>query len=194
VFVGHAVFSRGARPDVQALFPAFPESDAAGWGYMVLTNMLPNLGNGTFVFYAYATDHAGQTTLLGARTVTLANGTSIKPFGSIDTPGQGATVSGVVVNFGWALAAPGRTIPIDGSTINVYIDGVMVGHPTYNNFRADIAALFPGLANSNGAVGYFILDTRTLTNGVHTIAWVITDDAGQTSGVGSRYFRVQNGS
>ena len=29
------------------------------------------------------------------------------PFGSIDTPGQGATVSGVVVNFGWALGAPG---------------------------------------------------------------------------------------
>jgi len=71
---------------------------------------------------------------------------------------------------------------------------VLVGHPVYNNFRADIAALFPGLANSNGAVGYFMLDTRTLADGIHTIAWIIRDDAGQASGVGSRYFRVQNGS
>jgi hypothetical protein len=74
------------------------------------------------------------------------------------------------------------------------VDNVMVGHPTYNNFRADIAAVFPGLANSNGAVGYFMLDTRTLSNGVHTIAWIIRDDAGQASGVGSRFFTVQNGS
>ena len=194
VFIGQAVFSPGARPDVQAQFPSHPGSDAAGWGYMVLTNMLPNQGNGAFTFHAYATNYAGQTTLLGSRTVTVANATSAAPFGSIDTPGQGETVSGVVVNFGWALAKPGRTIPFDGSTIDVYVDNVMVGHPTYNQFRADIAAVFPGLTNSNGAVGYFVLDTRTLADGVHTIAWIIRDDAGQASGVGSRYFTVRNGS
>jgi len=194
VFIGQAVFSRGARPDVQAQFPTYPDSDAAGWGYMVLTNMLPNQGDGVFTFHAYAANHAGQTTLLGSRTVTVANATSVAPFGSIDTPGQGATVSGTIVNFGWALAKPGRDIPVDGSTIDVYIDNVMVGHPTYNNFRADIATVFPGLANSNGAVGHFTIDTRTLSNGVHTIFWIIRDNTGQASGVGSRFFTVQNGS
>jgi hypothetical protein len=194
VFIGQAVFSRGARPDVQAAYPGYPDSDAAGWGYMVLTNMLPNQGTGVFTFHAYATNYAGQTTLLGSKNVTLTNATSQTPFGSIDTPGQGATVSGTIVNFGWALAKPGRTIPFDGSTIDVYVDNVMVGHPTYNNFRADIAAVFPGLANSNGAVGHFTIDTRTLSNGVHTIFWIIRDDAGQASGVGSRFFTVQNGS
>ena len=194
VFIGQAVFSRGARPDVQAGFPAHPDSDNAGWGYMVLTNMLPAQGNGSFTLHVYATNYAGQSTLLGSRRITAANSTSTAPFGSIDTPGQGQTVSGVVVNFGWALAKPGRSIPVDGSTIDVYVDNVLVGHPTYNNFRADIAGLFPGLANSNGAVGYYMLDTRTMTNGVHTIAWIIRDDQGQAAGVGSRYFRVQNGS
>ena len=96
-------------------------------------------------------------------------------------------MSGVIVNFGWALARPGRTIPIDGSTIDVYVDNILVGHPTYNNFRADIAALFPGLRTPTARSGYFILDTRTLSNGVHTIVWIIRDDAGQASGVGSRY-------
>ena len=55
-----------------------------------------------------------------------------------------------------------------------------------------IAALFPGYANTNGAVGYFVLDTTTLTNGVHTIAWVVRDSAGNASGIGSRYFTVVN--
>ena len=32
--------------------PTSPRSSRAGWGFMVLTNMLPNQGNGTYVFYA----------------------------------------------------------------------------------------------------------------------------------------------
>ncbi len=54
------------------------------------------------------------------------------------------------------------------STIDVLIDGVAVGHPSYGHFRADIASMFPGYANSNGAVGHFQFDSRTLTNGIHT--------------------------
>jgi hypothetical protein len=72
------------------------------------------------------------------------------------------------------------------------IDGVVVGHPTYGFDRADIAALFPGYANTNSAVGYFTIDTRTLSNGVHTIAWVVRDSLGRAQGIGSRYFTVQN--
>jgi Bacterial Ig domain len=194
VFLGRAVFIRGARPDVQAAFPSIPFNDNAGWGFMVLTNMLPNQGNGTFDLHVYATDYAGLSTHLGTRRIIAANAGSTRPFGTIDTPGQGETVSGTIVNFGWALAPQPRIIPIDGSTIDVYIDGVFRGHPVYNNNRADLASLFPGLRNSNGAVGYFVIDTTTLSNGLHTINWVIRDDIGQVSGVGSRFFRVQNGS
>ncbi len=195
IFLGRAAFVRGARPDVQAAFPNMPDNDNAGWGFMVLTNMLPNQGNGTFDLHAYAVDHGGARTLLGSRRIVAANSASQKPFGTIDTPAQGATVSGTIVNFGWALAPPGRSIPINGSTIDVYIDGVFRGHPVYNNVRADIASLFPGLYNTTGgrgAVGHFTIDTTTLTNGLHSISWVVRDDIGQASGVGSRYFRVQN--
>ena len=192
LFVGRAVFIRGARPDVQSLFPNAADNDNGGWGFMVLTNFLPNQGNGTFTLHAYAYDGAGLQTLLGSRRIVAANSTSVKPFGTIDTPGQGETVSGSIVNFGWALTPAGKTIPTNGSTIDVYVDGVYRGHPVYNNYRADIAGLFPGLSNTNGAVGYFMLDTTTLTNGLHTIQWVVTDSAGQTSGIGSRFFRVQN--
>ena len=40
----------------------------------------------------------------------------------------------------------------------------------------------------------FGLDTTLLTNGVHTIAWGVTDNTGGAAGVGSRYFTVSNGS
>jgi hypothetical protein len=83
-------------------------------------------------------------------------------------------------------------IPTDGSTINVFVDGVNTGHPTYNIYRKDIADLFPGYANSNGAIGYFYLDTTAYENGVHTIQWTAADDAGNTDGIGSRYFTIQN--
>ena len=47
------------------------------------------------------------------------------------------------------------------------------GHPVYNNNRSDIATLFPGYANSNGAIGYYMLNTTSLANGTHTIAWTV---------------------
>jgi uncharacterized repeat protein (TIGR01451 family) len=199
VFIGDAVFVSGARPDVQATFPNSPFNYRAGWGYMLLTNFLANAsgwgasGNGTYKLHALITNASGETLDLGAHAITVDNEHAAKPFGTIDTPAQGGTVSGnAYVNFGWALTQNPYVIPTNGSTITVILDGVPVGHPTYNQFRSDIANLFPGLANSNGAVGFFFIDTTTLTNGVHTISWNVFDNAGRGDGIGSRYFTVAN--
>ena len=67
-----------------------------------------------------------------------------------------------------------------------------MGSVSYNHFRPDVASLFPGLANSDGAVGFRIIDTTALTNGVHSISWTATDSDGRSEGLGSRYFRVLN--
>lgn len=194
IYLGDATIVEGARPDVEAAYPGVPGNRRAGFGYLLLTNMLPNGGNGTFNLYAYADDIDGNRVLLGSRTVAGANHTATSPFGAIDTPAQGATVAGAAyVNFGWALTPQPKLIPFDGSTISVVIDGVPVGPVTsYNLFRSDVSGLFPGLRNSGGPVGYRVIDTTALSEGVHTIAWVATDDAGQATGIGSRYFTVQN--
>ncbi len=76
--------------------------------------------------------------------------------------------------------------------MTVVIDGQVVGRPTYGNLRADIASLFPGYANSNGAIGFFHINTTTLANGVHTISWNVFDNLDRGEGLGSRYFTVQN--
>jgi len=130
---------------------------------------------------------------LGAKTVTCDNAHAVKPFGAIDTPAQGGTASGTAYrNHGWVLAPMPNGIPTDGSTIRVIVDGVDLGHPTYNIYRSDIAELFPGYANSNGAAAYFDLNTTAYSNGVHTIAWSAADNAGHSDGIGSRYFSIQN--
>lgn len=192
IYIGDAVFVEGARPDVELAYPGYPLNYQAGWGYMMLTNFLPGQGNGSYRLYAIATDMEGQKRTLGTKTIMCDNAHAVKPFGAIDTPTQGGTNSGKFFNAGWALTPMPNTIPKDGSTINVWVDGVPIGHPDYNQFRDDIAALFPGYNNSNGAVGAFLLDTTQYANGVHTIAWSVSDNVGNSDGIGSRFFNISN--
>ncbi len=193
VYLGDATFVPGARPDVAAAYPGLAGRNRAGWGCLVLTNMLPNGGNGVFRFHAIAEDIEGQQILLGTRLVTAVNAGATAPFGTIDTPAQGATISGsAYINFGWVLTPQPKAIPVDGSTVTVLIDGKAAGHPSYNFYRVDVSTLFPGLANSAGPIGFFTIDTTTLSDGLHTIAWVVTDTGGAAAGIGSRYFIVDN--
>jgi len=199
IFIGDAVLVADARPDVQGVFPTYPYQYRAGWGYQMLTNFLPNatgtgaMGNGTYKIHAIAHNKSGSQIDLGTKTITLDNAHAAKPFGTIDTPEQGGAIFGNdSVNFGWALTPQPFNIPMDGSTITVVIDGLVRGHPTYNQFRSDIATLFPGYANSMGAVGSFHIDTTKFTNGVHTISWNAFDNGSRGEGLGSRYFNVSN--
>jgi hypothetical protein len=199
VYIGDATFVDGARPDVAAAFAGSPFNTRAGWGYLLLTNMLPNSngnggrGNGTYRLHAIAHDAAGNTSALGSRTITCTNATATKPFGAIDTPAPGASISGTwYPNFAWALTPAPASIPIDGSTLQVYVDGKRFGQPVYNVYRSDIATLFPAYANSSGAIGYYIINTTQLANGLHSIAWSVTDNAGRVDGIGSRLFTVSN--
>ncbi len=193
IYIGDAVFVEGARPDVEAVYPTYPNSYKAGWGYMLLTQGLPNGGNGTYTLIAKATDMEGNEVTLDSKTITIDNAHAEKPFGSIDTPGQGGTASGSdFFNWGWVLTPPPNRIPISGDTIDVYVDGINLGHPFYNYYRSDVASLFPGYANSGGAAGFFLFDTTAYANGIHTISWVAVDDAGNRDGIGSRYFSIAN--
>ena len=105
-------------------------------------------------------------------------------------------MSGLVTNYGWVLSpAPRRADPTSGGRVQVFIDAVPVGSPGGWTSRSDLSTYFPvaQYPGINRALGVFTLDTRTLSNGVHTIAWGVTDNANGTAGVGSRYFTVANG-
>ena len=120
IFVGNAVFIDGARPDVQGAFPSFPRSTRAGWGFMVLTNMLPAQGNGT------TRSSCTSPTVMNTR-FSSAPGRSpaaTRPRSSRSAPStRPARVRRFrgrpYVNFGWALTPQVKTIPVEGSTLTV---------------------------------------------------------------------------
>ncbi|MCX6562516.1 MAG: hypothetical protein NTU60_02795, partial [Candidatus Aminicenantes bacterium] len=193
VFIGDALFVEGARPDVELAYPGYPQNSAAGWGYMLLTNFLPGNGNGTYRLHAFAADREGHGFLLGSKTIACDNAHAVKPFGTIDTPAQGGTASGLdFVNFGWVLTPQPNEVAKDGSTIWVWVDGIKLGHPVYDQYRQDVADNFPGLKNSGGPVGYYHLDTTIFDSGVHTIWWTASDNGGNAEGIGARYFSIVN--
>jgi hypothetical protein len=248
VYVGDAAILPGVRPDIERAFPNYPATNMAGWGVQVLTNLLPRTtgtyalsgGQGPLTLYAVATDVEGHRSVLtrswasgscasGSANITMANDTIAKPFGTLDTPLAGSTVSGVVPVIGWALTpddGTGIVIPTSGSTVAMFIDGAAVSPlVSYNQCRGDVGNPVPGgvycdddiastfgnstpqstftprtsnptrfrnLDSDRGAIGVYELSTNTLANGLHTIAWSVTDSAGRTQGIGSRSFTVLN--
>jgi hypothetical protein len=103
----------------------------------------------------------------------------------IDTPTSGATVTGIVTVSGWAVdnaSAVGTAI----SSVQVKVDGTVVGTATYGLSRPDVCAAYPGRPGCPN-VGYsYSLNTTTLSVGTHTITVIATDsdttpDSGSSS-------------
>ncbi len=191
IFIGNATFVEGARPDIEGLSPNAPRNYRAGWGYIMLTRGLPWEREGPFKLHAFAFDAEGNLSSLGAKTISIDNAVSLKPFGAIDTPGQGETVSGTINSFGWVLAAGRATISREN--VQVFIDNVFVGNPGGLSRRPDLDAAFEPLGfDTTQASRVLAIDTTKFPNGVHTIGWLVTDSSGRTDGVGSRFIRIQN--
>ncbi len=193
VAVGTAMFIEGSRPDIETLYPNYPLKNRGGWGYMLMTYSLPGSGNGTFILHAIATDQEGNRVEVGKRTIIANDKYNTKPFGAVDAPAWGKTISGTAYSDkGWMLTPRPKIIATSGRTVWVWIDGVKRARPVYNQYRADIALMFPLLRNKGGAGGTYVLNTRQYANGNHTIKWVATDSAGAVGNTGTSYFRVQN--
>ncbi len=190
-YIGDAVLVEGARPDIAEAYPGYPYNSRAGWGYMLLTNALPD---GTYRISAVAEDSAGNEVELGYAVITIQNAGAVIPFGAIDSPAQGGDAWGDrYVNWGWALTPPNNSLATDGSTITVWVDSLPLGTlDGYSISNGPVENLFPGYLNSSGPAGYFYLDTTQYTNGPHSIAWTVTDSAGNSAGIGSRFFNVRN--
>ncbi|MEO7111232.1 MAG: hypothetical protein ABI183_12410, partial [Polyangiaceae bacterium] len=94
---------------------------------------------------------------------------------SIDSPANGAVLTDSVQVSGWVLDnlyVVGDAI--DPSSINIGVDGVMVGHATYGAARPDICATYPGRLGCPN-VGYsYTLDASGLAPGPHTITVAAT--------------------
>ncbi|MCP4213119.1 MAG: hypothetical protein GY765_00615 [bacterium] len=191
--LGNAFFVPGARPEIEDAYPEYPMSHRAGWGFLVPTHVLPGCGEGDYRISAAAVDSLGNETVLGSRLIHCSNSLD-RPFGVIEDPKVGGDVSGTeYINRAWTLTQKPNHIPKDGSTIKVWVNGVLLpGNPFYNVYREDVAIRFADCSNSEGAVGYYFIDTTEYQNGFHTIAWSVTDDKDNLACIGSQYFHIMN--
>ena len=194
-FSGRQCSCRGHGRTCERAYPTMPRNDRGGFGFLILTNMLPNQGNGDIPHsYAWRRMSKVARRCSASRTIVGVNASRHTAVwrdrhASTGRDDRGAELPELGLG---THAAAGQDLPSDGSSIQVMSTACRCGNPTYNLFRPDVSGLFPGLANTSGPVGYRILDTTALAEGLHTIAWTVSDSLGATSGLGSRYFTVAN--
>jgi 3-hydroxymyristoyl/3-hydroxydecanoyl-(acyl carrier protein) dehydratase len=169
--VGTATYGL-SRPDVCAAFPGRLGCPNVGYSFSLNTSSL-SLGSHTITLTATDSDGIPDSSSKSV-TVTVQ---ATPPTVWIDGPTQGSTVSGTVTVFGWAIdnsAAVGTAI----NSVQVKVDGTVVGTATYGASRPDVCAVYPGRPGCPN-VGYSIsLDTSTWTPGIHTITVTATDSDG----------------
>jgi len=95
------------------------------------------------------------------------------PFGWTDAPAANSELTGVVDVAGWTFD--------DGAveSVQVLVDGTVVGTATYGSPRPDVPAVYP---NAPANVGFqYQLDTAQFVNGPHILEVRVTDSAGNVA-------------
>jgi N-acetylmuramoyl-L-alanine amidase len=175
-----------ARPDVCNVYPDAVNCPNVGWSIPIDTTLLAN-GVHTLEVLAASSANAVETAS-SSMMFTVANSAAASPIKmSIDIPGS-TSVSGVANFAGWA-AASSDTI----TTVQISVDGIVLGDAYYGNNRPDVCQAFPTLVGCPAAnVGWsFAIDTTLLANGPHTVAATATT-VGGINLTTSKAFTVSN--
>ena len=177
VAVGFATYGV-PRPDVCVVFPGRVGCPNVGYTYQLNASAL---GIGPHTITVSATD-SDATPDTGSASVQV-NVTTPPPAVYIDAPAPGSGISGTVYILGWAIDNTG-TIGTAISSIQVKVDGVVVGTATYGVPRPDVCNAYPGRPGCPDVGFTFTLNTGLLSPGPHVIT-VSATDSDQTPDVGS---------
>jgi hypothetical protein len=122
----------------------------------------------------------------GDRTFTVDNDYNQAPIGELELPGPNQPMNGVFPVTGWALD--------DGEvrTIEVLVDGLVVGHAVSGIHRPDVSHRFPSHPDAEYAGFIRMLNTTVLQNGVHSLAIRVIDDEGASRVIGRRFVQTFN--
>jgi hypothetical protein len=97
----------------------------------------------------------------------------LPPYGFLDLPHSGDTLTANANIAGWAWALPGI------SSIDVFVDGTRIASATYGVSRPDLPMAQPGAPSNSGY--QYSLDTAKFPNGSHFIIVKATDNAGHVA-------------
>lgn len=168
------------RQDVCNAFPGRPGCPNVGFSFQLDTT---KLAPGPRIITVTAGDTDSPQPDRGSTSVSVTV-VPVSPSVFIDTPSSGATVSGVVPIYGWALD---NTL-ITGTGINsvqILVDGKNQGLATYGVPRPDVCNAFPGRIGCPNVGFIFHLDTSALAAGSHVITVLATDTDGTLPDTGT---------
>ena len=157
-YVGDAYYGIG-RPDLGRAFGL--QFSASGWSMWLEPGQLSS-GPHTLEAHAHSSLNGQVTTY--PRTIVVAAGS--EPFGAVDVPDDGATVSSLTEVRGWALDARAH----DGTGIDrvqVFLDGALIADAQYGLARPDVAGVYG--AQFADAGWSTRLDPAGLSLGQHTL-------------------------
>ena len=215
ILAGQAIYG-SERIDVYNVYPEYNNKNS---GYYLDINTT-NLPDGTHTMVIKETGNNLQQTSLTARTFIVANGTptptytpiptatytpkntptntaiatsqvvtptpSLLPVkGYLENPKANAVISGNRRVTGWFLDPNGV------NKIEVYIDGILAGQAIYGSERIDVYNVYPQYNNKNS--GYYLdINTRNLSDGIHTMVVKETGNNLQQTSLTARTFIVAN--
>ena len=160
------------RADVCGVWAGRPGCPNVGYTFALNTG---NMSPGQHVITVMAVD-SDQVPEPGSAsvTVTVNNG---PPLVWIDQPVAGATVSGTVTVSGWALDN-GTVVGTAIGSVQVKVDGALIGTAAYGSNRADVCGLWPGRPGCPNVGFSFPWNTSALSAGVHILTVTATDANG----------------
>ncbi|WP_170972132.1 N-acetylmuramoyl-L-alanine amidase [Bacillus yapensis] len=108
-----------------------------------------------------------------------------RTFGYLDSPISDANLKGTQTITGWFLNESGV------ASIDVLVNGNVVGQATYGDARSDVQNTYPEFNNGNAGF-HFVLDTTRFNDGQYTIAFKVKGNNGQVTTFSPITVRVIN--
>jgi N-acetylmuramoyl-L-alanine amidase len=182
---GNAAYG-GNRSDACKALAGRPGCPNVGWTFLIDTT---KIGDGTHTLAITVRPVAGQSytttrVFQVANQATSGNSTRV----NIDRPGPSdSAYSGTAAFGGWAI---NDNNPI--ADIQLFVDGVAKGNAQLGGERTDVCAKFPGRPGCPNVGWNAVVDTTSLTNGMHTLQVTSTSTGGQRA-TASSAFSVANG-
>ena len=164
VLAGNATYGI-ARLDVCNLYPGGVNCPNVGYTFPLDTSAY---SPGVHAITVTAVDSAATQSATTNITVVAT------PSVFIDTPTQGAVVSGVVTVSGWAID---NTMPTGTGigSVQILIDGSVIGTANYGVYRADVCGAYPGRPGCPNVGFTYQLNTAALNPGSHTLTAMAAD-------------------
>jgi hypothetical protein len=175
------------RIDVIEAFPNYPGVQSVRPGF-VTGFLASRFSNGSHTLFVRVFLDDGEVIDLGNRTINIDNGLNQSPVGSVDIPGSDATydAQGSFPVVGWAADTDGIKL------VEVKVDDQTLQSAVFGDERPDVANSFPDLPQAQFSGFIANIDSTRLTDGLHTLTVIATDNLNATRLIGRRVIQVFN--